>query len=251
MILRGTKNPPTRKETTRITLTGEWHILSKTESEFKIHSCVILLNGKDAAQKTWRNRTVRLIQKENGLLDVSFVSLPQQNKFDLLLRRQSIDDQNDVPRVTQELNRLFVSLFAQNETQNLTAILGPDCDRKAGEIWIPETTWIQTLIAKQQISNGPADWKATALYSGIKEYQGEPRNEVIYRLVSDHIPGYDLKLDAVYHFPFAGKRGSIHIAQNAVMVVDHILPEENPVFSGTAFNVVTFVETDLAMFPKK
>lgn len=223
MEIRGAENPPQQVLTDEFYLSGKLQISEKNSRallfQFTVNSFSWLAEGKkqtlegtktiDFAMDTKGNLRMCRYSESDPIQAKTQVPLPLQNAL-LQLGRSLLTGANDV--------------------------LGPDSHRNVGDFWTASDELINTLAKNRDISPvNKSEWDSKVLFTRQDTFFQTPVNRIDFNLITNRIPGYDCRINMTYLFPVDSPEttGALSYVLDWMECVDKIMPENNPVFSGT------------------
>ncbi len=242
MEIRGAENPPQQVQTVEFYLAGKLQIREKNSRaclfQFAIDSFSWQENGK--------KQTIKGPQ----IIDVAIDA-----KGDLRLCRHAADaspaqvNQPVPPALQNALLQLGRSLITKAND-----VLGPDSNRNIGDFWTANDQLIKTLAKNRKIASvNMKEWDSKVLFTRKDLFFQTPVNRIDFNLITNRIPGYDCRINITYLFPVDSPEttGALSYVLDWMECVDKIMPDNNPVFSGTKIvEVMTMsVQRDLIPIP--
>lgn len=259
MKLQGARTPPGRSETQEITLSGTLTILEspddntkngKTILLFRISAFLLIQNGIPADTASLNGRDLQLTFSASGcrteLLESSADTL-----FPLLSANTGNEGKQPL---TPEWKNILESILSGFHGPPPGAVLNPGPIRENRNSWPADSAWLRDILKQRGIESTPAHWSGKTTILGISDFQEIPVLQVSYLLSSAGIPGYDCKIEALYRFPLSAEAGGkplppLSISRKITEVVERLLPEDNPVFSGTKFRVIRNNSAEIVLLP--
>lgn len=252
MKLQGARTPPARSETQETVLSGTLTILEespaadskdgKTILLFRISLFLITRNGVPENTAPLNGRTARITFSGKNIRTELLEDLSANESFPFPAPDSENTGKDAKPPLAPGWKNALSSILSGFHGPPPGAVLGPDSIRKDGETWQTTSAWLRTILQQRGVESSAAQWSANARSLGITSFQGIPAVQVQYLISSAGIPGYDCKLEALYRFPASAANAKpeppLSVTRKITEVVERILPEDNPVFSGTKFRVI-------------
>lgn len=226
MEIRGAKEPPVQLHTTDFVLTGLLKIRENNSKVFLFQfvpdSFIWQDNGKLKQEKSFQKIAIDVAMDAAGILRLCRIS-PDQHP--------GADTQN----IPAALQSALVQLGRSLRT-NANRILGPDVSKKEGDFWTVDDRLITALSKNRSIAvMNKKDWDSKVLYTRKEKFFDLLTNRIDINLFTNQIPGYDCRINMTYLFPVddAKNTGAVSYVLDWMECVDKIMPEQNPIFSGT------------------
>ena len=226
MEIRGAAEPPVQLQTIDFSLTG---LLKIRENNQKA-----LLFQFIPDSFTWQDQGV--LKQETAVRKVG-IDVALDATGTLRLCRIAPDQHPDAAtdRVPVALQNALLQLGRSLRT-NATTVLGPDTVKKTGEFWTVDNRLIAALAKSRAIPTiDKKDWDSKVLFTRQEKFFDVFTNRIDVNLITNQIPGYDCRINMTYLFPVddAKNTGAVSYVLDWMECVDKIMPERNPVFSGT------------------
>lgn len=223
MEIRGAENPPQQTVTSEFYLTGKIQVRENNARAFLFQFAVDSFSWLENNEK----RTL------DGAKVIDFA---MDKKGELRLCRYAADSnpaakQPIPPALQNALLQLGRSLLT-----NTGDILGPDASKNVGEFWAANDLLVNTLAENRKIFPvNRKDWDSKVLFTRKDQFFQIPVNRIDFNLITNRIPGYDCRINMTYLFPVNSPEttGALSYVLDWMECVDKIMPENNPVFSGT------------------
>lgn len=226
MEIRGAKEPPVQLHTTDFVLTGLLKIRENNSKVFLFQfvpdSFIWQDNGKLKQEKSFQKIAIDVAMDAAGTLRLCRIA-PDQHP--------GADTQN----IPAALQSALVQLGRSLRT-NANRILGPDVSKKEGDFWTVDDHLITALSKNRSIAvMNKKDWDSKVLYTRKEKFFDLLTNRIDINLFTNQIPGYDCRINMTYLFPVddAKNTGAVSYVLDWMECVDKIMPEQNPIFSGT------------------
>ena len=257
MNVKGLSPAPSRMETLRTTLSGKVVYTRRstdgTEVEISILGYVREADGLRADTRRWTGKKIRVCTESGGKSVCTVIPSETSDAAggkDFFTRGLPGTGQNTV-QMDPRLAELVVALFGPSADGSPSSVLGKDGARKPGEEWSVSAEWLCRAVKNWEIDARPGQWRGKAVYHGENEFAGLKVHEVSVQLLSDHILGFDCKLEGVYRFPAKNaSKGPVSILRKISFVVDRAMPEGDPLFAGNTFTVLREHESEIQLLPK-
>lgn len=257
MNVKGLSPVPARMETLRTTLSGKVVYTRGsadcTEVEISILGYVREENGLRADTRRWTGGKVLVSTKndEKSICTVISSDAPSAMTGKDFFTRSLPDAGRNKVQPDPRLEELLISLFRPSADGNPSVVLGKDGARKPGETWRVPAEWLCRAVKNWEIDALPGQWRGEAVYHGENDFAGLKVHEISVQILSDHILGFDCKLEGVYRFPVKDpSKGPVSILRKIAFVVDRAMPEGDPMFAGNVFTVLREHESEIQMLPK-
>lgn len=251
MKLRGAqKNPPDRKETETLMLAGELTFLTAengTAYQFKINAVELKRNGLTVKLPAGCVGRVCRIAVSGTDFQAEYADGP--DNFSRLTPRADGSDKVMPPELRKILALVFGGTVGASPSEWFGA---PRQNRAVGESWDADTAWLRAILAKRGIESTAAQFDARAAFKARREWMSIPVFLLNLKIQTFGVPGYTCTLDVSVDMPekLEADSGPLHITSEASEVVDRLMPEDNPIFSGTKFQVTRLSSIEISFLPK-
>ncbi len=227
------KQQPVRQDVTTFSLSGSLAVITPEVMEFTPGNYSIVKNGTPEAGADLAGKTIRMTGK--GKYEIA---QPQAHPF--------FPVQNQAASVPASMRLLLSDLTALMQNKN-NEIFGKDSLRKPGETWTVNPAFTEMLEKNSNVDS--VEWTSKITFDGIVNYQGTPAAVVRLELISKPRPGYDCKIAAVYRFSIEKPSLPLSLDMEWNEVADRVMPDNNPVFSGTHFTEVRMIQLNASFLP--
>jgi len=249
------KPPPSRMETQRIKLSGTVVFVRKTSGrtvvEFRILGYSRENNGVRTDTKRWSGRKINIITGADGKTVCHAAASASRNSPKGISAPAMPEAADDEEKIPDELNALLISLFGTSAALPPAVLLGKDGPRKPGEKWDVNTKQICQELKLFHVDSRPEQWHAKAEYTGPQTIGGRNVNIVTLNILSDHILGFDCKIDCMYRFSAENpSKGPLFMLRKIAFAADRAISEGDPMFAGNLFTVLREHDTEIHMIPQ-
>ncbi len=245
MKMRG-QQQPRRRDVSEQTITGTLSVIVPgTSYEFAVSRFAIVKNGvPGSVPPAISGKTVRIQKDDSGEYVFSFAA----EMHSLPFPSNPLTGQIQPEEVPDSLKQILHQLLALTMNDN-TAIFGKNGSRSPGEVWQVNPELPKMLAEQRGLDSGRIKWDSKITFAGLNIFQGIPSAVLRLELLSKPFPGYDCKIDSVYRFSV--KTPNIPLAVNMEWseVADRVMPDSNPVFSGTHFTEVKHLTVSASFIP--
>ena len=224
MEIRGAENPPQQVLADEFYLSGKLQITEKNDRALLFQFAVDSFSWLEEGKK----------QTLNGTKTVDFA---MDIKGNLRMCRYSAE--SDPAQAKTPVPHALQNALLQLGRSLLTGandVLGPDSSRNVGDFWTASDQLINTLAKNRNISPvNKNEWDSKVLFTRQDTFFQTPVNRIDFNLITNRIPGYDCRINMTYLFPVDSPEttGALSYVLDWMECVDKIMPENNPVFSGT------------------
>ena len=257
MKLIGIANPPRRRETHEVQALGElvYQSLDPLVLQFKVESLSQTVDGEKTDYAPLAGMTAIIRSSGVNLRDIP-VGVDENAAASVLGGSDSGSDASGA-KTTKEIRemipgarRLIASMFAA-PLDRPEDYLGASRKVRPGEKWTASARPMLDAIKANGLELSADRILATATYNNAaKEFGSVPAHKVYFLAESDNIPGYDFKLEVFFSFPDGGGDAPLRIERSATEVVNKMVPEGVPGFSGSVMDCVTTDQSDFALVRK-
>jgi len=259
MKLIGIANPPRRRETHEVQALGElvYQSLDPLVLQFKVDSLSQTVDGEKTDYAPLAGMTAIIRSSGVNLRDIPAGA--DENAAASVLGGSGSDGGSDssgaktakeIREMIPGARRLIASMFAA-PLDRPEEYLGASRKVKPGEKWTASAKPMLDAIKANGLELSAEQISATATYNNAaKEFGSVPAHKVYFLAESDNIPGYDFKLEVFFSFPDGGEDAPLRIERSATEVVNKMVPEGVPGFSGSVMDCVTTDQTDFALVRK-
>lgn len=153
--------------------------------------------------------------------------------------------------VPPALQKAFIQL-GRSLKSSAAGILGPNVSKQVGDHWKADQKLVDTIAANRRLkAYRLQDWDSKILFTGTETFLDIPVNRIDLNLFTSSIPGYDCRINMIYRFPIknAASIGAVDYQLDWLECVDKIMPEDNPIFSGTKFVEVMQLNIQRSLIP--
>ena len=224
MEIRGAENPPVQEQITDFYLSGKLQIRERNSRALLFQ---FTLNSF-----SWLNGDQKQTIEDTKIIDVALDTAGKLRLCKYAREDDSAIGAGDVPPALQSaLLQLGRSLLT-----GANDVLGPDSNRNVGDFWTANDQLIHALAKNRKISPVEKnDWDSKVLFTRKETFFQTPVNRIDFNLITNRIPGYDCRINMTYLFPVDSPEttGAISYLLDWMECVDKIMPDNNPVFSGT------------------
>ena len=244
MEIRGAEEPPVQLKTTDFVLTG---LLKIRENNQKA-----LLFQFIPDSFTWQDQGI--LKQETSIRKIG-IEVALDAAGTLRLCRIAPDQHPEAATNTLSiaLQNALLQLGRSLRT-NANAVLGPDTVKKTGEFWTVDHRLISALAKSRTIPTiDKKDWDSKVLFTRQEKFFDVFTNRIDVNLFTNQIPGYDCRINMTYLFPVedAKHTGAVSYILDWMECVDKIMPERNPVFSGTKIIEIKTLTVHRDLIPVK
>ena len=242
MEIRGAKEPPQQILRTDFTLTGKLEIRENSPRgllfQFTVDSFQWFENGVQNTAVQFRRAKI-----QTGI----------DNWGTLRLCRLEDDALSTARVIPPSLKDALLELGRSLRT-DAAGFLGENTEKAPGAHWLADDRLIQTIVKYRNLSGfQQKDWDSKVLYYGQEKYFDSAVDRVDLNLFTNSIPGYVCRLDILYRFPVekADTNPPLDYRFNMFESVDKVMPENNPLFSGTKFTEFLTLSVRRSLIPVK
>ena len=256
MKLIGIANPPRRRETHEIQATGElvYQSLDPLVIQFKVESLSQVVDGEKTDYAPLSGMTAIIRSSGVNLRDIP--TGVDENAAASVLGGSGGNAGPSGAKTTKELRamipgarRLIASMFAA-PLDRPEEYLGATRKVRPGGKWTASAKPMLDAIKANGLELSSDQISATATYNNASKVAGILAQHVYFLAESDNIPGYDFKLEVFFTFPDGGGDAPLRVERSATEVVNRMVPEGVPGFSGSVMDCVTTDQTDFALVRK-
>ncbi len=227
------KQQPVRQDIATFSLSGSLSVITPEVREFTPGNYSLVRNGIPDENADFSGKTIRMTGNEKYE-----IVQPQAHPF--------FPDQSQPVSVPASLRLLLRDLTELIQNKN-NQMFGKDTHRKPGETWTVNPEFIKMLEKNSSVDS--VDWTSKITFDGITGYQGISAAVLRLELISKPRPGYDCKIAAVYRFAVEKPSVPLSLEMEWNEVIDRVMPDNNPVFSGTHFTEVRIIQLNASFLP--
>lgn len=225
MEIRGAKEPPAQVQIVDFSLTGVLAIKENSRNAF------IFQFTPDSFTWLEENKKQTAANFSKVKFDVALDSKGALRLFRVSPEQHPVPSEEPPPALKAALLQLGRSLQADPRS-----VIGPDSTRKIGEAWEISDSLLKTLAQNKKIASfQKRDWDSKVLFTRQEKFFDHFVNRIDVNLITNQIPGYDCRINMTYLFPVdaSKKTGALSYVLDWMECVDKIMPDNNPIFSGT------------------
>ncbi len=239
----GGKKQPGRIDTEKLVLSAKLKLLASRNKQYPDDVFSITIQSLNHSKNG-------ISDDFSAILNTPFQMIVRQNTISLLYEKTNWM-MPVIPAKTIHAAESILAEFFCPGNSSPEQVLGKNCAHALGETWMLDTTWIRELLKKRKIDTTPENWIAKATFTTTMDCLGIQANCIFVRIFNTPLPNYDCKIEANYYFPVknSDNHGFIRLTKNISEIVENVMPDDNPMFSGTMFTVTRKHVSDLSFLP--